>query len=73
MAVTYWTGLTANYPFVDGNKRVGFFACDTFLLLNGYCLTLSNPQVVDFTLRIATHGVERGEIVPIVEAALTAL
>ena len=28
--------LAMNHPFVDGNKRVAFFATDTFLRLNGY-------------------------------------
>jgi death-on-curing protein len=25
-----------NHPFVDGNKRVGHAAMETFLILNGY-------------------------------------
>lgn len=27
-----------NHPFVDGNKRVAFFATDVFLRLNGWKL-----------------------------------
>jgi len=27
-----------NHPFVDGNKRVAFFATDVFLRLNGWQL-----------------------------------
>jgi death-on-curing protein len=30
--------LLINHPFVDGNKRVAFAACDVFLRLNGWCL-----------------------------------
>jgi len=28
--------LVMNHPFVDGNKRVGHAAMETFLILNGY-------------------------------------
>src|SRR3954449_9624860 len=28
--------LVMNHPFVDGNKRIGHAALETFLLLNGY-------------------------------------
>lgn len=30
--------LLINHPFVDGNKRVAFAACDVFLRINGRCL-----------------------------------
>ncbi len=31
--------LLINHPFVDGNKRAAFAACDVFLRINGYRLT----------------------------------
>ena len=31
MAATYWYHLVMNHPFVDGNKRVGLYACESFL------------------------------------------
>lgn len=30
--------LLINHPFIDGNKRVAFAACDVFLRINGYAL-----------------------------------
>ena len=30
--------LLINHPFVDGNKRAAFAACDVFLRINGYSL-----------------------------------
>jgi len=30
--------LLINHPFVDGNKRVAFAACDVFLRINGWRL-----------------------------------
>ena len=32
--------LLMNHPFVDGNKRVAFFATDVFLRLNGWKLAV---------------------------------
>ncbi|MEA3412828.1 MAG: type II toxin-antitoxin system death-on-curing family toxin [Pseudomonadota bacterium] len=38
MAAALFESLIINHPFVDGNKRVAFFATDVFLRLNGYKL-----------------------------------
>jgi len=38
-AAALWESLTKNHPFIDGNKRIGFAAADTFLRLNGYKIT----------------------------------
>jgi death on curing protein len=36
MAAALFESLLMNHPFVDGNKRVAFFATDVFLRLNGW-------------------------------------
>jgi len=36
MAAALFESLINNHPFVDGNKRVAFFATDVFLRMNGY-------------------------------------
>ena len=36
MASALFESLIKNHPFVDGYKRVAFFATDVFLRLNGY-------------------------------------
>ena len=36
MAAAMFESLIKNPPFVDGNKRVAFFATDVFLRMNGY-------------------------------------
>ena len=38
MATALFESLIINHPFVDGNKRMAFFACDVFLRLNGWKL-----------------------------------
>jgi death on curing protein len=36
MAAALFESLISHHAFVDGNKRVAFFTCDTFLRLNGW-------------------------------------
>jgi len=35
-AAALMESLANNHPFVDGNKRIAFFATDTFLRINGF-------------------------------------
>ena len=37
-AAALFESLLMNHPFIDGNKRVAFFATDVFLRLNGWRL-----------------------------------
>jgi len=46
--------LVNNHPFLDGNKRVGFAAAHTFLLMNGFDLNVSSKSA--FELMIKTIG-----------------
>jgi death-on-curing protein len=48
--------LINNHPFMDGNKRTGITAGAMFLRLNGYHLTVSNKELEEFTLSIASGG-----------------
>lgn len=54
-----WLGyaLISNHAFVDGNKRIGALVMLTFLELNGIKLRLSDKELVDLIL-----GVASGEI-----------
>ncbi|WP_106399913.1 type II toxin-antitoxin system death-on-curing family toxin [Actinocorallia populi] len=42
-----------NHPFVDGNKRTGWAACRTFLLMNGADSELGHDEVFDLVLGTA--------------------
>lgn len=44
MAAAMFESLLINHAFVDGNKRVAFFATDVFLRLNGWKLSLSADE-----------------------------
>ena len=42
-----------NHGYADGNKRVGFAAAATFLLLNGVSLTADEVEAYDFVMAVA--------------------
>ena len=48
--------LVNNHPFVDGNKRVGFAAAHTFLLMNGFDLNVSSRAGSDFMIKTIADG-----------------
>jgi death-on-curing protein len=51
--------LVMNHPFVDGNKRVGHAAMETFLVLNGHELIASVDEQEAIVLRLAAGELER--------------
>ncbi len=50
MAAALFESLIMNHPFVDGNKRVAFFATDVFLRLNGYRLKVTAKRAHRFLI-----------------------
>jgi death-on-curing protein len=50
MAAALFESLIMNHPFVDGNKRVAFFATDIFLRLNGYKLKADSKKAHIFLI-----------------------
>lgn len=47
-----------NHPFVDGNKRVAFFAVDVFLRINGFHIGVETDdahQKIIKTIEEGTH------------------
>jgi death on curing protein len=51
--------LVNNHSFVDGNKRVGFAAMHTFLLVNGFDLNVSSNVAYEFTIKHMEEGNSR--------------
>jgi len=51
--------LIQNHPFVDGNKRAGHAAMETFLILNGYEISASVDEQVDIVLGVASGKIDR--------------
>ena len=58
MAPALFESLLMNHPFVDGNKRVAFFATDVFLRLNGRRMLVDGVQAHRFLIELlASHEV----------------
>ncbi len=54
LAAAYGFSLAKDHPFVDGNKRVAYVAMETFLALNGVCLTAGDADCVSILLQLAS-------------------
>lgn len=56
MATALFESLLMNHPFVDGNKRVAFFAADVFLRLNGWKLAVEAREAHSFMMGLFEAG-----------------
>ncbi len=55
--------LVRNHPFVDGNKRIGHAAMETFLVLNGWELVATVDEQEQVILNLAAGHLEREDFV----------
>jgi death-on-curing protein len=62
--------LVCNHPFVDGNKRVGHAAMETFLVLNGAELVAEVDEQEQVILQLAAGRLKREEFTAWVQAHL---
>ncbi len=58
LAAAYAFGIARNHPFVDGNKRTALVASATFLELNGWSLTATEPDAVATFLALAAGEID---------------
>ncbi len=58
MAAALFESLLMNHAFVDGNKRVAFFATDVFLRMNGWRLAVDDREAYMFLI----GGLEAGTL-----------
>ena len=65
--------LVLNHPFVDGNKRIGFAAMETFLVLNGNELAATVDDAEQTMLKLAAGELSREELVEWVKRNLKSL
>ena len=56
MAAALFESLLMNHPFIDGNKRIAFFASDIFLRLNGYRIKVDAAEAHTFLIRLLEAG-----------------
>ena len=62
--------LVCNHPFVDGNKRVGHAAMETFLVINGWELVAGVDEQEQVILQLAAGTLTREEFTSWVQAHL---
>ena len=51
--------LIMNHAFVDGNKRIGHYAMETFLVINGHQLSASVDEQESIILQLASGKLNR--------------
>ncbi|MEZ5065921.1 MAG: type II toxin-antitoxin system death-on-curing family toxin [bacterium] len=56
MATALFESLLITHPFVDGNKRVAFFATDVFLRLNGWLIRVDADEAHAFLIGLLDRG-----------------
>ena len=61
-AATYAYHLTQAHAFIDGNKRIAAAITETFLETNGGQLMMTNEEVVQVFLEIASSVLNRDEV-----------
>ena len=63
--------LVMNHPFVDGNKRIGHAAMETFLVLNGFEINASVDEQERIILQLAASDLDRDEFTKWLHAHIT--
>ncbi len=58
-------GLISNHPFVDGNKRIGFYIMLTFLEVNCIYIKFSNEEIQEMAHSIAAGSLSYKELLNI--------
>ncbi len=64
--------LVCNHPFVDGNKRVGHAAMETFLVLNGYELSAGVDEQEAIILQVAAGQMKQDAFTQWVKSRIVA-
>ena len=69
-AAVFFMLLVKNHPFADGNKRAAVLALLEFLERNGYDLVVTNDDLYQFTLDVATSILSKDAIAVWIDAHL---
>jgi death on curing protein len=74
MGAALFESLITNHAFFDGNKRMAFFGCDTFLRLNGWKLRVDADSAHRFIVGSLEQGtLDHARVVTWIEAHLERL
>lgn len=61
LAAAYTFGIVRNYPFIDGNKRIGFLCAYAFLALNGHRLIAEEAEAAVVVIDLADGSLGEAE------------
>ncbi len=56
-AAVFMESLSNNHCFIDGNKRISFFATDIFLRLNNHYIECDNEQAYKFLIGLFNKNI----------------
>lgn len=70
MTAAYFYHIIKNHPFIDGNKRTGSVAALFFLRLNNCTTDISQDQLIELALGVATSKISKDELTQIFEYAI---
>ena len=74
MAAAMFESLLTNHAFVDGNKRIAFFATDIFLRLNGWKLHVTADEGEGFIVgMLEKNDCSFDKIVPWIRKSIVAI
>ncbi|MBD2013561.1 type II toxin-antitoxin system death-on-curing family toxin [Microcoleus sp. FACHB-53] len=73
MAAAVGFSIVMNHPFVDGNKRTGHAAMETFLVLNGMEISASVDEQEQVILALASGNSGRESFVEWLKQHITAI
>jgi death-on-curing protein len=72
-AAALCVSIIVNHPFVDGNKRAGHAAMETFLVMNGYEVVASVDESEQVMLDVASGYIDRERLAAWLQARIVAL
>ena len=72
-ATAFCFSLVMNHPFVDGNKRIGHAAMETFLVLNGFHLEAEVDDAEQVILSLAAGTLPREQLLRWIEEHIAPL
>ena len=71
MAAALFESLLMNHAFVDGNKRIAFFATDIFLRLNGWKLRVEPKSAHEFLIGLLERNeCDFGHLLPWIRSSI---
>lgn len=62
LAAAYGFGIARNHPFVDGNRRVAFYASVGFLRINGVAMLANNEDAAETDLKLTAGLLSESEL-----------